>query len=60
MSKRSVRPEPVMPPPSEAEEFMAILLWAQTSTCNCPAARYFKKMGRRLAKKYIPEEEAGG
>jgi len=49
-----------MPPPTEAEEFMAILLWAQTATCQCPAARYFRRMGQRLARKYIQEAETTG
>jgi len=60
MSKRKGRVEPVMPPPTEAEEFMAILIWAQTSTCNCPAAAYFRRMGRRLTEKYIREAEPSG
>jgi len=59
MSKRR-RAEAVMGPPEAAEEFMALLLWAQTSECGCPAATYFKKMGRRLVKQHITEAEEGG
>jgi len=60
VSKRKGRVEPVMPPPTEAEEFMAILIWAQTSTCTCPAAAYFRRMGSRLTEKYIREAEPSG
>jgi len=60
MSKRKGRVEPVMPPPTEAEEFMAILIWAQTGTCTCPAAAYFRRMGKRLTEKYIKEGEGSG
>jgi len=60
MSKRKGRVEPAVPPPLEAEEFMAILIWAQTSTCTCPAAAYFRRMGRRLTERYIREAELSG
>jgi len=60
MSKRKGRVEPAVPPPLEAEEFMAILIWAQTSTCTCPAAAYFRRMGRRLTEKYIQESASPG
>jgi len=60
MSKRKGRVEPAVPPPLEAEEFMAILIWAQTGTCTCPAASYFRRMGRRLTEKYVREAEPSG
>jgi len=55
MSKRKVEAA-LMPPSREAEEFIAILLWAQTSTCTCPAASYFRKMGKRMVKEHVKEE----
>ena len=59
MSKRKTAGT-VMGPPEAAEEFMAILLWSQTSTCNCPAAQYFKKMGKRMVAEHVKEEQPGG
>jgi len=41
------------------EEFMAILVWAQSDSCNCPAAQYFKRLGRQFVKQYIEGETRG-
>lgn len=41
--------------PEEAEEFMAVLLWAQSAECTCPATAYFKKMGSKAMEKFIPD-----
>jgi len=56
---KAKRAEAIPGPPEQAEEFMAILLWSQTSTCNCPAARYFKKMAKRMISQHITEEAPG-
>jgi len=49
----------MMQPQPEAERFMAILLWSQSSTCNCPAARYFREMGKRMVAEHVKEETPG-
>jgi len=41
------------------EEFMAILVWAQSGKCNCPAAQYFKRLGKQFVKQYIEGEVRG-
>jgi len=50
-SKRSVS----MPGQVDAEEFMALLLHAQSNPCNCVFAEYFKKLGERMVKQHIKE-----
>jgi len=57
MSKRRKVEAPSFPPRGEAEEFMAILLWSQAGKCKCPAAKYFRKMAKRMVSQYIKEEE---
>ena len=58
MSKRS-RPQAIAPT-VDPEEFMALLLHAQTNPCSCVFARYFKKMGQCMVKQHIKESEPGG
>jgi len=41
------------------EEFMAILVWAQRDECNCPAAKYFKRLGKQFVKQYIEGVKVG-
>jgi hypothetical protein len=56
MSKKvaAQAPPPTMAP--EAEEFMALLLYAQKEPCNCIFAQYFKRMGERLIRTHIKKE----
>ena len=49
-----------MPGAVMAEEFMAVLLWSQSSQCSCPAAKYFRKLGKSLVNQHIKEEEPSG
>jgi len=39
----------------DPEEFMALLLHAQTNSCPCVFAQYFKRLGEAMKKKYIKE-----
>jgi len=52
--KITVSPAPVA---SEAEEFMALLLAAQSTDHNCAWCNYFRDMGKRLISQYVPEGE---
>ena len=54
MSKGS-RP-PAIAPTVDPEEFMALLLHAQTNPCTCVFAKYFKKLGERMVKQHVKEE----
>jgi len=42
-----------MPASADAERFMAVLLWSQTSKCDCEACRYFRSLARELVNKHI-------
>jgi len=44
-------------PAIEPEQFMALLLHAQSDPCNCVFAKYFRKLGENMKKKYIKESE---
>ena len=54
MSKRS-GPQPIAPT-VDPEEFMALLLHAQSNPCDCAFARYFRKLGERMVKQHIKEK----
>ena len=54
MSKR--RPAQAIAPTVDPEEFMALLLHAQTNPCRCVFAKYFKKLGARMVKQHVKEE----
>jgi len=41
--------------PEEAEEFMALLIAAQSSEHECSWIAYFKKMGDRMVKTHVKE-----
>lgn len=43
--------------PEEAEEFMALLLLAQTTDHECKWSTYFKKMGDRMVEQHAEKEE---
>ena len=58
MSKHS-RPEAIAPT-VDPEEFMALLLHAQTSPCECVFARYFKRLGEVMVKQHIKEGTGSG
>jgi len=48
-----------MPAAVDAEEFMALLLHAQTNPCECVFAKYFRKLGERMVKQHIRGGEHG-
>jgi len=54
MSKRRVR-EAVMPPTTDAERFMALLLYAQSTNHRCIFADYFRELGQRMIKDHVKE-----
>jgi len=37
---------------------MAVLVWAQGGGCDCPAARYFKRLGEMLVKRFLEVSES--
>lgn len=41
----------------EGEEFMALLLAAQKDDHDCMWVRYFRKIGDRMMKQYVKEED---
>ena len=51
MSKRSVT-QPITPT-VDPEEFMALLLHAQSNPCDCVFAKYFKRLGQRMVEQHI-------
>jgi len=50
--KRRVE-EAMMQAPETGEKFMAILLWAQSSSCTCPSCEYFRELADRLISKHV-------
>lgn len=42
--------------PEEAEEFMALLIAAQSTDHDCVWCAYFKKMGDRMVKTHVKEK----
>jgi len=51
--------KPSIPAALEAEEFMALLLHAQSNPCECVFAQYFKRIGERMVKQHIRSGEHG-
>jgi len=49
-----------MPASADAERFMALLLYAQSSEHRCIFADYFREMGRRMIKEHVREVEESG
>jgi len=58
MSKRKSVSAPVGMPP-EAGKFVAVIAWAQKNECNCPAARYFREVGKQFIEQYLGSVEGG-
>lgn len=56
MSKRKTAFPSSELPAEEAEEFMALMLAAQSEEHNCPWVNYFKKVGNRMVSQYIKKE----
>jgi len=54
-SKRSVS----IADAGDAEEFMALLLHAQSNPCECVFAKYFRELGKRMVKRHIRSGEGG-
>ena len=54
MAKRS-RPQTIAPA-VDPEEFMALLLHAQTNPCACVFAKYFRKLGEHMVSQHIKEK----
>jgi len=55
MSGKKASSLPTGRTPEEAEEFMALLLAAQSSEHECSWVAYFKKMGDRMVKEHVKE-----
>jgi len=53
MSRRS-KPQTIAAA-EDPEEFMALLLHAQTNSCSCIFGEYFRRLGENVKKKYIKE-----
>jgi hypothetical protein len=60
MSKRQRAGPEIMPGPETGEQFMAMLLWSQQSSCSCPACEYLRGMANRLIRQHVPEVKQGG
>ena len=60
MSRRRKVEESMIPGEKAGEEFMAVLLWAQQSSCTCPACRYFRELAGRMISTHIKEAEESG
>jgi hypothetical protein len=58
MSKRRDVLDIAAAPREEAEEFMALLLGAQSESHDCPYVAYFRKIGERIKKQYLGAKEA--
>lgn len=46
--------------PKEGEKFMALILWAQQSTCACPSCEYMRDMAKQLISAHMPEATKRG
>ena len=55
MVRKKVPSMPSTGTPEEAEEFMGLLLAAQSAEHDCPWCGYFRKMGDRLKTQYVKE-----
>jgi len=53
LSKKRRVEEAMMQAPETGEKFMAILLWAQSSSCTCPSCEYFRDLAGRLISKHV-------
>ncbi|RLE63560.1 MAG: hypothetical protein DRJ38_07235 [Thermoprotei archaeon] len=53
MSKKRRVEEAMMQAPETGEKFMALLLWAQSSSCTCPSCEYFRDFANRLISKHV-------
>ena len=60
MSKRQPASESLIAGPKEGEKFMALILWAQQSTCTCPSCEYMRDMARQLISAHMPEAKPRG
>jgi len=60
MSKGKKRLESMIPSEEAGERFMAVMLWAQQSNCNCKACAYFRELAANLIKKHIGKGEVHG
>jgi len=58
--KKRKRIEAMLPSEEAGERFMAVMLWAQSSDCDCEACRYFREMAANLIAKHIKEAEKHG
>ena len=59
VSKRKSGAQAMLPGPEAGEEFMAVMLWAQTSSCTCPACNFLRDMAGRLVKTHVKEAKPG-
>jgi len=58
---RAPKQAPSMIPGQEAgEKFMAVLLWAQGSSCTCPACNYLREMASDMVSRHVKEAKPVG
>jgi len=50
------RKVPATMPFGDPQEFIALLLHAQSNGCNCVFARYFKKLAKQMVSQFIKGE----
>jgi len=55
LSAKKKRIESMLPSEEAGERFMAVMLWAQSSSCTCQACQYFREMAANLISKHIRE-----
>jgi len=60
LSKSRKKIESMLPSEEAGERFMAVMLWAQSSSCTCQACQYFREMAANLIRKHIKEAEKRG
>ena len=60
MSKKRQIEETMMQTPETGEKFMAVLLWAQSSSCTCPACAYLRDMAQRMISTHVPGVKPSG
>jgi len=57
LSRSKKRIDSMLPSEEAGERFMAVMLWAQSSDCNCKACQYFRELAARLINKHIGKGE---
>ena len=50
----------MIPGQEAGEKFMAVLLWAQGSSCTCPACNYLREMASDMVSRHVKEAKPVG